>query len=84
MRKIFIALAAALLITVSSAVQLNQLPAQRNAQGFLGLLETAVNVGDKVAQTVDPAVPTIALSNKGDVVTLKVAAKLAESNQWSL
>ena len=46
------------------------------AQGFLGALETAVNVGDEVAKTINPAIPTKNLSNKGDKVTLKVAGKI--------
>ena len=50
----------------------------KNAQGFLGALETAVNVGDEVAKTINPAIPTVNLSNKGNTVTLKVAGKLAE------
>jgi hypothetical protein len=51
----------------------------KNAQGFLGALETAVNVGDEVAKTINPAIPTVNLSNKGNTVTLKVAGKLAQS-----
>ncbi len=31
--------------------------------GFLGALETAVNVGDEVARLIDPAIPTVKLSN---------------------
>ena len=46
------------------------------AQGFLGALETAVNVGDEVAKTINPAIPTVNLSNKGNTVTLKVAGKI--------
>ena len=52
----------------------------KNAQGFLGALETAVNVGDEVAKTINPAIPTVNLSNKGNTVTLKVAGKLAEAD----
>ncbi len=52
----------------------------KNAQGFLGALETAVNVGDEVAKFIDPAIPTVNLSNKGNTVTLKVAGKLAEAD----
>ena len=135
MRKIFIALAASLLVAVGSAAQINQVPARslaqalkenndkrdyrpasvghkksekkdrkkraqqeaddedeeededdvwwgenqdidfdqqdndfefdehKNAQGFLGALETAVNVGDEVAKTINPAIPTVNLSN---------------------
>jgi hypothetical protein len=55
----------------------------KNAQGFLGALETAVNVGDEVAKTINPAIPTVNLSNKGNTVTLKVAGKLAEKTQLS-
>ena len=51
--------------------------------GFLGALETAVNVGDEVARLIDPAIPTVNLSNKGNEVTLKVAGKLAETNAES-
>jgi hypothetical protein len=47
--------------------------------GMLGAIEEAVNVGDKVAQTINPAIPTVNLSNKGNTVTLKVAGKLAET-----
>ncbi len=49
------------------------------SRGFLGALETAVNVGDEVAKTINPAIPTVNLSNKGNTVTLKVAGKLAEA-----
>ena len=119
MRKIFIALAASLLITIGSAVRITQKPVIldsdlssgylkpqmprfqkpeyyhegehdeqkefKNAQGILGLVEETVNVGDKVAQIADPAIPSINLSNKGNVVTLKVAGKLAEAEtQWNL
>ena len=31
--------------------------------GMLGAIEEAVNVGDKVAQTINPAIPTVNLSN---------------------
>lgn len=131
MRKIFIALAASLLVTIGSAVRITQLAPrnltegsgetpnkrehrdarerrdardkhwegaeeghhweheeahkekehreQKNAQGILGLIEKTVNIGDEVAQTVDPAIPTVKLSNVGSTVTLKVAGKLAEA-----
>ena len=49
----------------------------KNAQGILGAIETAVNVGDEVARTVNPAIPTVKLTNQGNTVTLKVAGKLA-------
>lgn len=42
-------------------------------------MEEAVNVGDKVAQTFNPAIPTVNLSNQGSQVTLKIAGKLAET-----
>ena len=51
----------------------------KNAQGILGAIETAVNVGDEVAKTINPAIPTVNLSNKGNTVTLKVAGKLAQT-----
>jgi hypothetical protein len=129
MRKIFIALAASLLVTIGSAVRMIQIDTrdltegyhrehidarehryalkhrdenwegaeeghhlehekahkeeehheQKNAQGFLGLIEKTVNIGDEVAQTIDPAIPTVKLSNVGSTVTLKVAGKLAEA-----
>ena len=146
MRKIFIALAASLLISVGSTAQMNQVPVRslaqamkenkaraetiqtvlpkraqqheddeeegdeghenedgeewwgenqdidfdeqdndfefdehKNAQGILGAIETAVNVGDEVAKTINPAIPTVNLSNKGNTVTLKVAGKLAQT-----
>lgn len=44
--------------------------------GFLNAVEEAVNVGDKVAQTINPAIPTVNLSNQGSQVTLKVAGKI--------
>jgi ribosomal protein L21E len=50
---------------------------------MLGAIEEAVNVGDKVAQTINPAIPTVNLSNKGNTVTLKVAGKLAETQAES-
>ncbi len=44
----------------------------KNAQGFLGVLETAVNDGDEVAKIINPTIPTANLSNKGNTVTVKI------------
>ena len=64
-------------VTLKVAGKLAQ--AEAESEGFLGALETAVNVGDEVAKTINPAIPTVNLSNKGSTVTLKVAGKLAET-----
>ena len=50
--------------------------AETQSEGILGAIETAVNVGDEVAKTINPAIPTVNLSNKGNTVTLKVAGKI--------
>jgi len=67
-------------VTLKVAGKLAETQAETESEfGMLGAIEEAVNVGDKVAQTINPAIPTVNLSNKGNTVTLKVAGKLAET-----
>ncbi len=67
-------------VTLKVAGKLAETQAEAESEfGMLGAIEEAVNVGDKVAQTINPAIPTVNLSNKGNTVTLKVAGKLAET-----
>jgi ribosomal protein L21E len=71
-------------VTLKVAGKLAEAQAESQSEfGMLGAIEEAVNVGDKVAQTINPAIPTVNLSNKGNTVTLKVAGKLAEAQAES-
>jgi ribosomal protein L21E len=71
-------------VTLKVAGKLAETQAESQSEfGMLGAIEEAVNVGDKVAQTINPAIPTVNLSNKGNTVTLKVAGKLAETQAES-